>query len=185
MNKKVIIVGAGGHAQVIKEIIEQNNDMFLGFLDDSKTGKEILGTTNDIAKLHKQDDEIYFIVAIGDNKIRNNIYNMNDVKYYTAIHPKSIIAKSAKIGAGTSIMAGAVINANSIIGSNCIINTNTIVEHNCIIEDCVHLSYGVIIGAGCTIGKETYINAGAIINRNTEIKDFTIIEIGEVVRGEE
>lgn len=184
MNKKVIIVGAGGHAQVIKEIIELNNDIVLGFLDDKHTGRDILGTSADIMKLHKQDSEIYFIIAIGNNKIRSNIYNMNNVKYYTAIHPQSIISKSAKIGDGSAIMAGVIINANSTIGLNCIVNTNSLVEHDCTIKDGAHLSYGVILGAECKIGKEAYINAGAIINRNIEIEDFRTIEIGETVKGD-
>ena len=185
MNKNVIIVGAGGHSQVIKEIIEQNNDTVLGYLDDCKTGNDILGKTNDIIKFYEQNSRIEFFIAIGNNEIRNKIYKSNNVKYYTAIHTKSIISPNAKIGEGSLIMAGAVINTDSEIGCNCIINTNCIVEHNCKINDGAHLSYGAIIGADCIIGEKAYIGAGAIIDRNTKIEDLKIVEIGAIVRGEE
>ena len=34
MHKKVIIIGAGGHAKVIADIIEKSGDEVVGFLDD-------------------------------------------------------------------------------------------------------------------------------------------------------
>ena len=34
MHKKVVIVGAGGQSRVIEEIIKQNDDILIGFLDD-------------------------------------------------------------------------------------------------------------------------------------------------------
>ena len=34
MHKKVIIIGAGGHAKVIADIIEKSGDQIVGFLDD-------------------------------------------------------------------------------------------------------------------------------------------------------
>ena len=33
--KNVIIIGAGGHARVIADIIKKNNDNLVGFLDDN------------------------------------------------------------------------------------------------------------------------------------------------------
>ena len=36
MHKKVIIIGAGGHAKVIADIIEKSGDEVVGFLDDNK-----------------------------------------------------------------------------------------------------------------------------------------------------
>ena len=41
MHKNVIIIGAGGHAKVIADIIEKSGDEIVGFLDDNKE----LGTT--------------------------------------------------------------------------------------------------------------------------------------------
>ena len=38
MNKRVIIIGAGGHAKVIADIVRASGDFVAGFLDDSYTG---------------------------------------------------------------------------------------------------------------------------------------------------
>ena len=42
MNKKIIIIGAGGHSKVIADIIEKSKDIVLGFLDDNKEKDEII-----------------------------------------------------------------------------------------------------------------------------------------------
>ena len=43
MKQRVIIIGAGGNAKVIADIIVKNNDELLGFLDDNiAEGTEIL-----------------------------------------------------------------------------------------------------------------------------------------------
>ena len=36
MNKKVIIIGAGGHAKVIADIVIKSGDELVGFLDDNE-----------------------------------------------------------------------------------------------------------------------------------------------------
>ena len=35
MHKKVVIIGAGGHAKVITDIVIKSQDILLGFLDDN------------------------------------------------------------------------------------------------------------------------------------------------------
>ena len=180
MNKKVVIIGAGGHAKVISEIVELNGDMLIGFLDDTKKESKVIGTTNDINKILNSDNDIKFIIGIGNNKVRNDIFKAHpQIDYYTAIHPRAVISKSAIIGKGSAIMANAVINANSIIDENCIINTGTIVEHDCKIENGAHLSYRV------TVGSESKIGEGVLIDRNVKINDYEKISIGEIVRGED
>ncbi len=135
MNKKVIIIGAGGHSKVISEIIEQNGDVVLGYLDDKAKGNNIIGKICDTKKIFKKNDSVEFIIAIGNNEIRNKIFNSYDVKYYTAIHKSATVSKSAKIGEGTAIMAGVIINSNCSIGRNCIINTASVIEHDCLIKE--------------------------------------------------
>lgn len=36
MHKNVVIIGAGGHAKVIADIIKKSGDTIVGFLDDNK-----------------------------------------------------------------------------------------------------------------------------------------------------
>ena len=55
----VIIIGAGGHAKVIADIVLKNGDNLLGFLDDNATGTvlpgyKVLGKVNDAQKSNRK-----------------------------------------------------------------------------------------------------------------------------------
>ena len=185
MSKDVIIIGAGGHAKVIADIIYKSGDNLIGFLDDNLAnkgkeiylGKKVLGTTKDIKNYNKN----YFIIGIGNNSIRKKINNENNLKLYTAIHPSAIIAQDVKIGTGSVIMAGVVINPGTVIGKNCIINTCSSLDHDNLLEDYVHISPGAHLAGTVTIKEGTWICTGAIVKNNITIGKNNIIGAGGVV----
>ena len=185
MSKDVIIIGAGGHAKVIADIIYKSGDNLIGFLDDNLAnkgkeiylGKKVIGTTKDIEIYNKN----YFIIGIGNNSIRKKINNENNLKLYTAIHPSAIIAEDVKIGTGSVIMAGVVINPGTVIGKNCIINTCSSLDHDNLLEDYVHISPGAHLAGTVTIKERTWICTGAIVKNNITIGKNNIIGAGGVV----
>ena len=185
MSKDVIIIGAGGHAKVIADIIYKSGDNLIGFLDDNLAnkgkeiylGKKVLGTTKDIEIYNKN----YFIIGIGNNSIRKKINNENNLKLYTAIHPSAIIAEDVKIGTGSVIMAGVVINPGTVIGKNCIINTCSSLDHDNLLEDYVHISPGAHLAGTVSVKEGTWICTGAIVKNNITIGKNNIIGAGGVV----
>lgn len=184
MNKKVIIIGASGHGKVIADIVIKSNDILVGFLDDNVDKDtiifqqyKVLGLTKDIENY--QDCE--FIIGIGNNEIRKKIADTYNVKWYTAIHPTSIIAEDVCIKEGTCVMARTVINMNAHIGRHCIINTGSIIEHDCIIEDYVHISPSVTLCGGVEIGMLTQIGARAVVRNYKKIIKKCMIGMGSVV----
>lgn len=188
MHKKVVIIGAGGHAKVIADIIEKSEDIVYGFLDDNiEQGKtiikdyKVLGKISECEYLQSDDSDLYFIIAIGNNYKRKCIYEHYTLNYYTAIHPNAIIGMEVKIGEGTTLMANACINANVQIGKNCIINTGAVIEHDDIIEDYVHVSPNATICGTVKVGAFTHIGAGTVIKNNLEIIEDCIIGAGAVV----
>ncbi len=185
MAKDVIIIGAGGHAKVIADIILCSGDNLIGFLDDDKKkqdktiykGHKVIGR---IADFRKYEDG-YFIIAIGDNNVRAKIADWLDAKIYTAIHPKATIADTVEIGEGTAVMAGAVINADTKIGRHCIINTSCSIDHDNMIDDFVHISPGAHLAGKVYIGNYSWICAGATIINNINIRNDVIIGAGATV----
>lgn len=191
MNKKVVIIGAGGHAKVIADIITKSGDKVVGFLDDNKKidtniigNYKVIGDFNNRfpMMINKDYKDCEFIIAIGDNERRNDIVNKTPgMKYYTAISPSAQIGIDVQIGEGTVIMPNVVINSSSKIGKHCIINTGAIVEHDNNIEDYVHISPNATLCGTVHIGKCTHIGAGSTIKNNITITDNCIIGAGAVV----
>lgn len=182
--KKVIVIGASGHARVIADIIKCSGDEVIGFLDDRNPvefpGLRIMGCINDAKTL--QTDEVQFIVGIGKNETREEIVQrLGELPYYTAIHPSAIIAEDVTIGEGSAVMANAVINTGSCIGKHCIINTAATADHDNDLADYVHLSPGVHISGTVTIGKGTWLGTGAVASNNVNICGGCTIGAGAVV----
>jgi len=187
MNKKVVIIGAGGHGKAIADVIEKSGDTVYGFLDDNLKENilnyKILGTIDSCEELYSSNTELEFIIAIGNNLKRKEIYEKYKLKYYTAIHPKACISKiDVEIQEGTVIMANATINSSAKIGKQAIINTGTIIEHDCLVEDFVHISYGCIIGANTKIGENAYLGLGSMVNIGKEINKNEVIECGSIIK---
>ena len=185
MKKNIVILGAGGHAKVIAEIIIKSGDEVVGFLDDSidlqgkeiYLGKKVIGTFNSIEGLK----ENYFVIGVGDNNTRKRISLEHDLKWYSAIHPSAIIATNVKIGEGTVVMPGAVLNPSTKIGKQCIINTMASVDHDCNIGNYVHISPGAHLAGTVTVMNNTWIGIGALIKNNITIEENNIIGSGAVV----
>ena len=187
MSKKVVIIGAGGHAKVIADIIIKSGDEVVGFLDDNIEkdtividNYKVIGKTEDCLKF-KEDKELYFIIAIGNNFTRKDIAEKYNLNYYTAIHPTAIIGMQVQIEKGTVIMANTCINPNTKIGNHCIINTGAIVEHDNLIEDYVHISPNATLCGTVTVGEGIHIGAGSVIKNNITITNNCIIGAGAVV----
>lgn len=188
MSKEVVIIGAGGHGKVIADIIEKSGDNVVGFLDDNiEIGQKIianytvLGKIAECKNMQSENKSLYFIIAIGDNHIRKEIYKKYELNYYTAIHPSSNIGFDVIIKEGTVVMANTCINSNTIIGKNCIINTGAIIEHDNHIESYVHVSPNATLCGTVKIGAFTHIGAGTVIKNNIEITDDCVIGAGAVV----
>ena len=178
MPKEMIIIGAGGHARVIADMIKKSGDIVHGFLDDDLSKDGVLGKISDCTKF----SDYFFVIAIGNNAIRKKIAeDYPDLKYRTVIHPTAVISEHVEIGAGSVVMANAVINANTKIGAHCIINTGSVVEHDNVIFDFVHISPGATLCGGTSVGELTQIGAGAVTKNGTSVCANCIVGISAAV----
>ncbi|MBP3920596.1 MAG: acetyltransferase [Bacilli bacterium] len=185
MSRDIIIIGAGGHARVIADIISRGNDNLVGFLDDDldKIGKCIYDDKKVIGRICDgvKYKNVFFIIGIGSNAVRMSIANKYDYNWCTLIDSSAIIGNNVKIGEGTVIMPGVVINTGSIIGSHCIINTCSSIDHDNTIEDFVHISPGSHLAGTVFVGSLTWICMGVNVINNISIGKNNIIGAGATV----
>lgn len=194
-NTNVIIIGAGGHAKVVIDIILKEKEInkkpvnIIGILDDDKTKEEVfgipvMGVINDIEFIKDRYENLKFIIAIGNNTVRKNIsdrFNKFNLKYYIAIHPSVVIGNNVIIEDGTVVMARAIINPYAYIGKHCIINTNAVIEHDNIIESFVHISPSVSCAGNVTIKEGAHLGLNSSVIPGKTIGSFSVIGAGSVV----
>ena len=179
----VIIIGAGGHARVIADIVRCRGDRLLGFLDDHAVSGSgaipVLGTAKDYVNY----PDACFIIGIGNAAVRRKIAeSMEGVNWYTAIHPSAVVSQmEVSIGPGTAVMAGAVINPGAKIGAQCIINSAAVVEHDNVIGDLTHISVCAKLAGTVTVGPDSWVGIGATVSNNLSICGGCMIGAGAVV----
>lgn len=192
MLKLLAIWGAGGHAGVVADIVRRIGQYEIaGFLDDAHpdragepfSGSTVLGGREQLEALLGRGVG-HCIVAVGDCRARLRI--AEDARragftLATAIHPRSTIASTAVIGAGTIAAAGSVVNPSARVGENAIVNTCASVDHDCVIEDGVHVGPGAHLGGGVRVGRGTHIGIGAAVVDGARIGEGSIIGAGAVV----
>lgn len=191
MTEKLVIWGASGHGRVIADIVRlQGQYELTGFIDDDPerhqtlfAGAPVLGGQDQLDVILAQGIQ-RIIIGVGDCQVRLQLADLAQAKGFElaqAIHPRSVIASDAIIGAGTVIVAEAVVNPGTTIGANVIINTTASVGHDCTIEDGVHIGPGAHLGGHTIVGRGTFVGIGSIVKNVTTIGAGSIIGAGAVV----
>ena len=192
MKKKILVIGAGGHANSVIDILQQSNSYviykIIGAKKDlgKKFGKHIIQNTDaDLNKLRKNCGQA--VIAIGqikNYKIRKKIYDKLiklKFKIPKIFSKNSYVSKTSKIGLGTVIFNNVIINSKVKIGNNCIINNGALIEHDVNIGNNCHVSTGVILNGNVKIEDNCFIGSGSIIRENIKIKKNKVIPLGSKI----
>jgi len=190
--KKVIVVGSGGHAKVVIDILHEMKSVeILGI-----TSKSLLPGSTFFGYPIIGDDEILlkhtnsnYLIAMGlggyrNNNLRTQLYSYIKklgFNFINTIHPTAFISKTVKLGESVTIFPGAVINTDVQIGNNSIIATGATIDHETIIGNNVLISAGVTVGAYTVIKDNALLALGSKIISGITIGENSLIAAGAVV----
>ena len=178
MKKNFALIGAGGHAKVIIEIIEEMGDG-IEMINDSASSLSTLHGYKVTDELPAHNSPV--IIAIGNNKLRKKIASEMGNEFGSAIHPKANLSTRCSIDKGSVVMAGATINSNVVIGKHCIINTNASIDHDCLIGDFVHISPGASLAGNVTVGEGSQLGIGSSVIPGIQIGKWVTIGAGAAI----
>lgn len=166
----ILIWGDGGHARMLKSMVESIH-----------TGVQVeliaqRFETNFIEIAQRESTRS--ILGIGDVLGRSDILRKLDcynIQWLTLVSPHSTVMSSVTIGDGTVIMPGVMINNEAHISSHCVINTGSIIEHDAYVGRNTFIGPGTIIAGTCSIGNNTTINSNVTIAPGVSIGDSVIV----------
>jgi sugar O-acyltransferase (sialic acid O-acetyltransferase NeuD family) len=193
LSKPLLVLGAGGHASVLVDILRQQDQEIIGLVaPDIEVKNQVFSGikhfTNDDDILNFDSQSINLINGIGslpdNNNLRIKLFNKYKDLGYTfesTISSKAIVSDYSQIGEGVQILAGAIIQTGACIGLNTIINSGAIIEHDCIIGQNNHIAPGVSISGNVVTSKGVHIGTGASIIQSLSIGKNSIIAAGAIV----
>jgi sugar O-acyltransferase (sialic acid O-acetyltransferase NeuD family) len=193
---KIVILGAGGHGQVVADMIVSGarvGDEVLelaGFLDDDPAltraavgGVRVLGNLASAARVAADA----FIVAVGSNAARARIDGWLQAAGRPVVsihHPRASVSRNVSVGDGTMISAGAIVVTGSRIGRGVILNTGCAVDHHSSIGDYAHIAPGAHLGGEVSVGARSLVGMGAVVLPRCRIGAGCTIGAGAVVIGD-
>lgn len=192
MTIPIIVLGSGGHAKVVLDVLRLLGREVIGLTtqDKSLSGTSMLGTRvlgDDDALANYTPAHVRLVNAVGSVQFmdrRKALFETLKTRGYLfeqVIHPSAVIAGDVVLGEGVHAMAGVVIQPGARIGDNTLINTRAAVDHDCAIGRHAHISPGCTLSGNVTVGDETHIGAGATVIQGRRIGARCLVAAGAVV----
>lgn len=192
MSTSVIVLGAGGHAKVLINVLQLCSVEILGVTDPdpSLIGQEVLGFpiigTDDVLRNYSSQKVqlVNGLGSVGLPSARGRLFD--DCKklgfvFATVVHPAAVIAADVEIGEGSQVMAGAILQPGVCLGDNVIVNTNASVDHDCTIGRHTHIAPGATLSGDVQVGIGTHLGTGVLIVQGIKIGDNSVVGAGSLV----
>lgn len=192
MSKPILVLGAGGHAAVLVDVLRQLNHTIVGLVAKDKP-KDVLVFAG-IPYYSSDDDVLAFdkhavllangIGSLPGVNIRARVhlqFQQAGYQFVTVVSPRAIVSDYCCLADGVQVMPGAIINANSVIGEGTIVNSGAIVEHDCVIGAHNHIAPGAVLSGNVSTGDYVHIGTGAAIIQAIKIGSNVMVGSGATV----
>ncbi len=189
---RVLILGAGGHGQVVANILlamQQAGRPLtpIGYLDDNQAiwGAERLGLPV-LGPLAALDEVAHdgVLIGIGDNQRRKALYAAMVVRgeeLPAAIHPSCVVNFGAGVGPGSVLAPFSLVGTAVQLGANTALNGMVLLGHHTVVGD--HALFGPManIGGEVEIGEGALVGQGAIVMSRRSVSAWATVGAASLV----
>ena len=194
--RPVVVVGAGGHGQVLADALQAAGESVLGYVERGApsgtlvAGLPVLGD-DDWLSVDGGYDLVNGLGGAGQAEGRGRRRALQQAlqaagfRFSGVRHPSALVSPGARIAPDAQLLARCVVQTGARIGAGVIINTGTIIEHGCRVGDFSHCATGAILCGDVAVGAHSHIGAGAVIRQGVALEDGVVVGAGAVVLGAE
>ncbi len=187
----LILLGAGGHATVLAEILQTADTPLAGLCAPQPPAPGLLAALpylgDDEAIEQHAPDTVWLINGLGSSAgttARTGIFRRfreTGYRFAGVRHPSAIISPSVRTGEGLQALAGSLINSETRLGDNVLVNSHAMIEHHGDIGDHCHIASGAVLCGNCRLESGVHVGAGAVIKQGVCIGTGAVIAAGAVV----
>lgn len=189
--KTLVLLGAGGHAQVVADAaLASGKWSAIRWHDDDTSLRPLVGdaiTGSIDAFFGTADRGLEVALGIGSGKLRRELLSrLVDAGFVLPpiVHPQACVSGFAAVLDGAVVLAGGIVNVGATVGSGAIVNTAASVDHHCRIGTCAHIGPGARLAGDVSIGERTWIGIGASVIEGVNVGARAIVGAGAVVVGD-
>ena len=191
--RDLFIVGAGGFGREAVWTVERINKAaqqplwnVIGFADDAPgkasgnfEGYPLLGTPE---KASKDNPGASVFIAVGDNKVRRQIYaRLRGHDFPALIDPSAQVSPTTEFKHGTYIAVEAVVSVGTEIGKFVIINARAGVGHDSTVGDFANIAPGVSLSGHSKIGQDVFMGTNSCTAPGMTVGDGATVACGTPV----
>jgi sugar O-acyltransferase (sialic acid O-acetyltransferase NeuD family) len=191
MSEDIYLLGAGGHARVVLDLLSLLGLKVGGILDKKPVNDPLFEGIPFIGDDSVLDTSIsksrYLVNAIGANpstRVRQNVFQKakdRGWKFLSIKHPSAITSTTSKWEEGAQLMAGVVLQSGVSLGSNVVVNTRASIDHDCQIGDHSFVSPGAVLCGNVVLSEGVFIGASAVILPGIFVGRNAVVGAGAVV----
>jgi len=195
MSLPVIVIGFGGHGQVVAaalqaagQTVQAATDLDPARLVSKHSNLEII-TDEELLKRYPPE-RVRLVSGIGSiwptsassarvlsiEKFKALGYRFTGVR-----HPFTWIAPSADLAGTSQIHAGAVVQPGAVVGSFSIINSRASVDHDCYLESMCHIGPGVTLSGNVKVGAGSHLGTGSTVVQGVTLGKHCFVAAGATV----
>jgi len=177
--RRILIAGAGGFG---REVLQWARDtwpdhvaLIGGFLSDDprrldgfSTGTRIF----DSVENYKKRTGDYLLLGIGVAYVRRVVAERladRGAEFLTLVHPRAVVAKSARIGQGSIVCPHAVVSDSATLGRCVLVNYHASLGHDASAGNYAVLSPYATLGGGATVGDDAFLGLHASVGPGRSI----------------
>lgn len=197
MSLPFVIIGSGGHARVLLNLLQVNNEKVICFTEVDKNlfGKKvsdikIISETEVIEKYKPDSVNLVLGIGVSSKKLIVGLKKRVEIaqrfeslgySFPPVIHSNAIVSHDCILDNGAQVMAGAVIQPGCKIGEHVIINTACSIDHDGKIDNGCHIGPGSNLAGSVNVYEYSYVGIGSTIVNDVSIGKDSIIGAGAVV----
>lgn len=190
---KYYLLGSGGHASVVCEILEQNAIQLACHV--SPGGSQAPKILKKYP--HFADEESIEVISREAIKLVNGVgflpgsakrrqlyqrFNKLDFRFAEVISNRAIISEYAVLGEGVQIFPGAIVQTGAKLGDNCIVNSGAIIEHDVTVGAHCHIAPGATVCGATELGTGVFVGANAVVINGLKVGDDAVVGAGACVK---
>jgi len=184
MDRRLVILGAGGHARAVADVAVEAGWLVAGFTDRT-AGPDVLGGDDVLAQLARTGRVNGGVVGVGNSAMARRAPLFELIRSVgldapALVHPRAVVARSCRLGAGAVVFA-ATLGAGVQVGANAVCYSGVVAEHDCRIGEHAYLSPGVILSGSVTVEPGAFVGAGAVVLPGVTIGAGAVVAAGAVV----